>query len=195
LFTETHRPPVRLDGTVKEPLRLRESLAALYAVVASDFRYVPKNRTAYLAYLRLRRETAGLRARQAQQTFFVWVLRHDPLAFILLDPLITVHPDRVLFEVFSKDEGSYAQLAVEHTAFDLDGPLVCGTTNVDFSQALFAGVEQMRSYRTTRLTVGREEIKLATAAAGEVLEKRVRVPDSWLRGFLPGQSAATVRRD
>ena len=100
LFANVHRDPVRLDGILKDPLRFREAMAALYAVVGSDYRYTPKDRTAYLAYLRMRRESAGLGVRQAQQAFFDWALRNDPLAFVLLDPVVTVHPDQVFFEVF-----------------------------------------------------------------------------------------------
>jgi predicted DNA-binding WGR domain protein len=195
LFSNVYRDPVRLDGVIKEPLRFREAMATLYAVVGSDYRYVPRDRTAYLAYLRVKRESAGLNVRQSQQAFFEWVLRNDPIAFIILDPVVTVHPDQVFFEVFSKDEGSYAKLGIDLTAFDLDAAPQCGTTNIDFSPTLFAGVEQMRSYRQTRLSVGKEAVALATTSAVKVLEKQVRVPDSWLRGFLQVQSAAALPRD
>src|SRR5919205_2508301 len=126
LFANIHRDPVRLDGVIKDPLRFREALATLYAIVGSDYRYVPKDRTAYLAYLRLRRESAGLGVRQSQQAFYDWALRNDPLAFILLDPVVTVHPDQVFFEVFSKDEGAYARLGLDLGAFELDYQPVCG---------------------------------------------------------------------
>src|SRR5207237_3302584 len=59
LFGNLDRPPVRFAARVKDPLRFREALSALYAVVGSDYRYVPKDRTAYLAYLPLKRATAG----------------------------------------------------------------------------------------------------------------------------------------
>src|SRR5262249_46929645 len=95
LFGNLRRDPVRLDGVLKQPILFREAMATLYALVGSDYRYVPKDRTAYLAYLRQRRESAALSQRQAQVEFFVWVLRNDPLAFILLDPVVTVHPDQV----------------------------------------------------------------------------------------------------
>jgi hypothetical protein len=195
LFSNVHRDAVRLDGLIKDPLRFREGMATLYAVVGSDYRYVPKDRTAYLAYLRVKRESAGLNVRQSQQAFFEWVLRNDPIAFVLLDPVVTVHPDQVFFEVFSKDEGTYAKLGIDLSAFDLEHPPACGTTNIDFSPALFSGVEQMRSYRQTRLSVGKEAVALATTSAVKVLEKKVRVPDSWLRGFLQVQSAAALPRD
>jgi hypothetical protein len=195
LFANIHRDPVRLDGVLKDPLLFREAMAALYAIVGSDYRYVPRDRTAYLAYLRMRREAASLNVRQAQHVFFVWVLRNDPAAFILLDPVVTVHPDQVFFEVFSKDEGAYAKLGFDLGALDLAYQPTCGTTNIDFSPALFAGIEQMRSYRRTRLSIGKEAVKLATTSAASVLEKQVKVPDSWLRGFLQVQSAAALPRD
>ncbi|HKI38517.1 MAG TPA: SWIM zinc finger family protein [Gemmataceae bacterium] len=195
LFSNVHRDPVRLDGVLKDPLRFREAMATLYAVVGSDYRYVPKDRTAYLAYLRVKRESTTLNVRQSQQAFFEWALRNDPLAFILLDPVVTVHPDQVFFEVFSKDEGTYAKLGIDLGAIELEHPPACGTTNIDFSPALFAGVEQMRSYRQTRLSVGKEAVALTTTSAVKVLEKKVQVPDSWLRGFLQVQSAAALPRD
>jgi hypothetical protein len=195
LFGNIRREPVRLDGVLKEPLLFREAMATLYALVGSDYRYVPKDRTAYLAYLRQRRESASLSLRQSQQEFFAWALRNDPLAFILLDPVVTVHPDQVFFEVFSKDEGTYAKLGIDLGAFELAYQPVCGTTNIDFSQTLFSGVEQMRSYRQTTLSIGKEAVALATTSVGKVLEKQIHVPDSWLRGFLQVQSAAALPRD
>src|SRR5262249_30515983 len=136
-----------------------------------------------------------LSLRQSQQEFLAWALRNDPLAFLLLDPVVTVHPDQVFFEVFSKDEGTYAKLGIDLGVFDLAGRPACGTTNIDFSQALFAGIEQMRSYRQTTLSIGQEAVALTTSAAGKVLEKQIHVPDSWLRGFLQVQSAAALPRD
>src|SRR4051794_34332456 len=52
LFGNLRRDPVKLDGTLNSPLRFREAMSALYTVVGSDYRYVPKDRTAYLAYRR-----------------------------------------------------------------------------------------------------------------------------------------------
>jgi hypothetical protein len=192
LVGNLRRGPVRFEATIKDPLRFREAMAAVYAVVASDFRYVPKDRTAYLAYQRMRRESSTLNAWQAQREYFSWLLRNDPTAFVVLDPVITVHPDQVLFEVFSKDEGAYAKLGIDLDAFEPAETPVFGTTNIDFSQALFQGLQQMRSYRETRLSIGLEGVKFATSSAGEVLEKQIRVPDSWLRGFLQVQSSAAL---
>src|SRR5262249_8491758 len=63
---------------------------------------------------------------------------------------------------------------------------------IDFSAALFESLQQMRSYRATRLTIGRDVVKVATADKGEALEKQINVPDAWLRGFLQVQSSATL---
>ncbi len=195
LFGNLRRDPVQLVGRVKEPLRLREALAALYAIVGSDYRYVPKDRTAYMAYRRMKNESAGMNAWQAQQAYFDWLMRNDPLAWCILDPVISVHPEQLVLEVFSKDEGAYAKLGIDLNAIELDGQPVCGTTNVDFSESLRAAVSQLRSYRQTRLSIAQHAIQVETSGAGETLEKAINVPDSWIRGFLQVQSAATLPSD
>ena len=195
LVPNADRPPVRFHGGVKKPLRFREALSALYAVVGSDYRYQPKDRTQYLAYLRLRKETASQPVWQAQQAYFGWLLRNDPLLFCILDPVVTVHPDRLLFEVFARDESTYACLSISREAFEAVGDVQCGTTNIDFSEALFASVQQLRDYRPTTLVVGGDGVGLTTGDTPAVLEKSIRVPDNWLRGFLQVQSAATLPMD
>ena len=194
LFGNTRRPPVKAEGRIRDPLLIREALSALYDVVKSDFRYVPKDRTAYLAYQQMRKQTAGAGAWKAQREYFDWLQRNDPLAWLLLDPVISVHPDEVFFEVFSKDEGTYAKLGIDWSAFELSGERQYGTTNIDYSQALFEGIQRMRSYRETRFSIGSEAVRLATEGEAEVLEKKIRVPDTWVRGFLQVQSAATLEK-
>lgn len=195
LFGNLKRDPVFLDGVVQEPLRLREAMGALYSIVGSDYRYVPKDRTAYNAFRRMRSQSANLNAWQAQHAYFDWLLRNDPLAYLILDPVITVHPDRVFMEVFSKDEGSYANLSIDLEAFDLKSKPVCGTTNIDFSQTLYESIQKFRSYRETRITIGQEAVKVATTGQDEVLEKHIKVPDSWMRGFLQVQSSTLLPMD
>ena len=186
------RDPVRLDGKILDPLAFREAMGTLYRVVKSDYRYVPKDRTAYLAYSRLRRQSADANVWQARMAWFDWLRRNDPTAWLLLDPVVSVHPDEIALEVFGKDEGTYARLALAHSLFELNGKPVCGTTNIDFSENLFQGIEQMRGYRETRLDIGADAVKVTVKEAGTVLEKKIRVPDSWLRGFLQVQSAAML---
>ena len=195
LFGNLQRDPVHLDGVIRNPIHLREALSALYQVVGSDYRYIPKDRTAYHAFKRMRRESANQGSWQAQHAYFDWLSRNDPLAFLILDPVISVHPDKVFFEVFSKDEGTYANLSVSMDAFDLTGDPVCGTTNIDFSEQLFQSISRFRSYRQTRFTIGQQGVALDTEGSDRVLEKKIKIPDSWLRGFLQVQSAALLPTD
>lgn len=190
-----HRAPVRLQARIKDPLPFREAMLALHAAVGSDYRYKPKDRTAYMAYLRLRREQAGMSVWKAQQAYFDWLQRNDPLAWLALDPVITVHPDRVLFEVFSKDEGAYAVLAVDLAGLELEDEPQYGVTNIDFTDRFAEGVARMRSYRETRLAIGQDAVKLVHKDSDEILEKQINVPDSWLRGFLQVQSSSSLPAD
>lgn len=196
LFGNTNRAPVQFAGRVRDALLFRESLATIYAIVGSDQRYVPKDRTAYLAYQRMRKATANMAAWQAQQAYFEWLSLNAPEATSVLDPLVSVHPDRLLFEVFSKDEGCYACLALRrgddaNAVFEDEAPPVFGTTNIDFSATLLSGVMGLRSYRDTRLAIGSDASTMNAPETG-VIEKQLHVPDAWLRGFLQVQSAATL---
>lgn len=196
LFADLRRDPVRAEGTLRDPIAAREALSALRAVVESDLRYTPKDRTRYLAWKRLQQQSSGLAAWQAQQAYFEWLSRNDPLAWFVLDPVVTVHPDAILFEVFSKDEGAYAALSMSLDALDAAPgvPMAYGTTHIDFSDALFDGIQRMRSYRATTLSIGHEAVSVATEGGHPVIEKQIQVPDTWLRGFLQVQSASTLTR-
>ena len=192
LFGNLKRDPVQLDGEIKDPLRWRSALAALYAIVGSDFRYKPKDRTVYNAYRRMKSQSANLNVWEAQHAYFDWLAENDPLAFFILDPVITVHPDKLHMEVFSRDEGSYARLSVDLDALKLKGKPVCGTTNIDFSEHLFNNVMRFRSYRKTRLRIDQQAVEIKTKSVPEVLEKQIKIPHTWLRGFLQVQSAAML---
>lgn len=195
MFGNLARPQVRFDATVKNPLRFREALSALYGVIGSDYRYAPKDRTQYIAYLRLKREAAPLGVWHAQQAYFAWMLQNDPTALTILDPVVSVHPDQLTFEVFGKDESTYACLAFGRGAFTDLGTTANGTTNIDFSDALYSSVQQIRGYRATTVAIGHDGVKPPPEGRKEVLEKKLQVPDSWLRGFLQVQSAATLPFD
>lgn len=201
LVGNQQRDPVRARALVKRPVAFREALSAIYAVVASDLRYVPKDRTAWLALKQARQRTGAGTTWEARREYFSWLWRNDPTTFLLLDPIVSVFPDELSFEVFSRDESSYARLAVatDGDALALEGEPVCGTTNIDFSEALYNGLQHLRSSRETRLSIGPGEpgaassdVGVETSGVGAVLEKKVQVPDTWLRGFLQVQSAATL---
>jgi hypothetical protein len=107
----------------------------------------------------------------------------------VLDPVVTVHPDELSFEGFSKDQSSYARLAVAYDVFARVDAFECGTTNVDFSGRLATQLDRMRSYRQTRIEVASGGLTTSQAAKGIapasiVREKRIPLPDGWLEGFL-----------
>ncbi len=200
LFSQLQRNAVQFSGKLKQPLAFREALATLFAIVGSDYRYVPKDRTAYTAFMQMRRSNQNQGLAKAYRAYFDWLLRNDPLAYLILDPVISVHPDAVVMEVFSKDEGCYASLSFDHNFFASEGHVQYGTTNIDFSPDLAQGIEQIRSFRETQLTIGQQAVGLTSQTAealpnSEVIEKRINVPQSWLRGFLQVQSSAQLAAD
>ena len=125
--------------------------------------------------------------------------RAEPIRLVL-DPIVTVHPDRLIFEVFSKDEGAYAQLGVDWSAFEVAGTPSYGTTNIDYSKGLFDGVQRMRSYRPTRLTIGPHaafsSFTALASSAGELTETsrpKAASPSATSAPAIAARSAAEAR--
>lgn len=120
-----------------------------------------------------------------------WESATDYLARTL-DPVITVHPDRLWFEAFTQDLGAYVALRVDPSVFEPEGEVRYGTTNIDFTAWLWGAIGEMRSSRTTHFRVGAEGLEVRTQAAGGRFEQKVDLPDPWVRGFLQVQSAMAI---
>src|SRR5439155_9226 len=128
--------------------------------------------------------SARLRAFQRSRTTFlsrIYQLAYENL--YLLDPVVSVHPDELSLEAFSRDESTYARVAAKHDLFHRVQELQCGTTNIDFSTGLHTEVERLRSYRQTSFTVDPGGVTVSTDG-GEHREKKIDLPESWVMGFL-----------
>jgi hypothetical protein len=110
----------------------------------------------------------------------------------VLDPVITVHPDRLWFEAFSQDMSAYCALIVDPAVFELEREPSFGTTNIDFTAWLWGALGEMRTSRTTWFGVGAEGLDVSTEGAGGRFEQKVEIPDAWVRGFLQVQGAMVL---
>ncbi len=127
----------------------------------------------------------------AKRRYWKWLYARDFALWMILDPVVSVHPDATIFEVFSQDESSYGRVTVAADNLQTEGETVFGTTNVDFSAALADEIRRVRSYRPARLSVEGGGVSIGTDA-GARLEKKIDLPPSWVRGFLQVQSASTL---
>jgi hypothetical protein len=141
----------------------------------------------------LKREIQPLQAEvdKARYEYYQWLYKHDRDKWIVLDPVISVHPDAVIFEGFSLDESAYGRVSVPSNLLESFGDTDFGTTNIDFSQALADEIYRVRSYRPAWLKVAFEKVELSTSISSNV-EKKIDLPESWVRGFLQVQSASTL---
>lgn len=124
-----------------------------------------------------------------------YLSRHDPELWRMLvpcDPVITVAPDVLFFECFSKDESSYGCLTVERGAFTKEENVALGTTNVDYSWPLYEEFQKLRSYRETRFQIDPKGFEVKTEGAADYREEKIDLPPSWLRGFMQLQSAMSL---
>lgn len=129
---------------------------------------------------------------QARHRYFQFLYEVDQAAWYVLDPVITVAPDQVFFEAFSLDESSYGRLAVHEELFQSVKDFEYGTTNIDFSDALYDELRRMRTYRPTDFQIDPSGFEVATEGRDVYKEKKIDVPTSWIRGFLQVQSAMSM---
>ncbi|MFI5551190.1 SWIM zinc finger family protein [Streptomyces sp. NPDC051738] len=105
-----------------------------------------------------------------------------------LDPVVTGNGDRLRFESFSGCGGVYARLDVLESGLD-GGEVGHGTTNVDVNNPLREALSRIGAGDPLHLRVGPEELAVTTLD-GPVVEKKVPLPDRWLRGFAEAQVIA-----
>lgn len=189
------RPPTLFNGQLNHPLSFREAMSTLFNVYSSDLRFRAQDRTAYLQYLQRQAAQNPDSAKSAAQMkqaeeFIAARLEEEEQEDDVLDPLLTVHPDKAFLEVFSKDESSYANLSLHWELFDEVKDLKYGTTNVDFSKDFYESLQRIRTYKPTELAIDKEGFEDASAESDAA--KELHIPDSWLRGLLQVQSAATL---
>ena len=218
------RPPTYFSGRLAKQLEFREAISALHDVVTADLRFVPKDRSDYLAWRErqsyvdlaaitrqqqqlsseiqvLQAELSELEARgtarrrafyDARQKYFSYLYERDKELWFKLDPVITVHPDQVFFECFSKDESSYGRLAASYEVFEQVGDRANGTTNIDYSEKLYGEFQKIRSYKTTSLDIDPSGFDVKTSMEDAYREVKIDLPDTWVRGFLQVSAAATL---
>ncbi len=225
---DTLRQPTYFLGKLSQKIPFREAISALNAVVVSDLRFKPKDKSAYLEWLQtqeelllgehiaslvgdrealetkikeLRTDIELIRKEEnllmndywdARRKYYNYLYESNKDAWYVLDPVITVHPDQVFFECFSKDESAYGKLACSYEVFKQIDNFCCGTTNVDYSTKLYNEFQKIRDYKDTELKVDPSGFEVQTTDEDAWKEVKIDLPDTWVRGFLQVSSAMTM---
>jgi hypothetical protein len=113
-----------------------------------------------------------------------------PGAMRELDPVVTCSEHALRFEGFSSCCGVYVRADLGETAFE-GGLIGRGTTNVDFNSPMRGALGTLRHSRANQakshLAVGAKGVRLTTGEQS-VIEKKVRLPVRWVKGFVEVQA-------
>jgi hypothetical protein len=105
------------------------------------------------------------------------------------DPVVTSNVDRLRFESFSGCAGVYARIDLEPELLG-GAPAQWGTTNVDFNQPMRAALARIHDRDAMLMNVGHDEVRVTTLSGSEV-ERKVPLPERWVKGFAEVQVAAS----
>jgi hypothetical protein len=128
----------------------------------------------------------------ARQNYFSYLYEKARDLWFVLDPVITVHPDEVFLECFSQDESSYGRVGTGYEVFENIKEFSFGTTNIDYSAALYDEFQKIRTYKTTRFEIDPSGFEVTTTNDEAFKEVKIDLPDSWVRGFLQVSSAMSL---
>ena len=115
-----------------------------------------------------------------------------PGGFASLDPVVTANGDRLRCEAFSACNGVYARLDLLGQTFD-GASLGFGTTNIDINPPLARALAGVRAKHPLHLSVGPTQIQL-TMPQGSFVERKVHLPERWVRALAETQSIAPTLR-
>lgn len=107
-------------------------------------------------------------------------------ALLAADPVVTSGGQRLRFEAFSMCCGAYARLDLHPEAVEGDW-LGSGTTNVDFNAPMRAALARVGDKERVGLAVGADRVELERESQ-RVVERKVRLPARWIKGFVEVQS-------
>ena len=172
-----------------EALFLAEYMAGYDANAANN--RIEQLRTE-LAEVRSKKDALMAPFLKARQRYYNYLYEKNREAWIVLDPVITIHPDELFFECFSQDESTYGKLGCNYNVFKEIDDYKCGTTNVDYSSALYEEFQKVRDYKETELKVDPSGFAVQTTHEELYKEVKIDLPDSWVRGFLQVSSAMTL---
>ena len=135
---------------MKSPALFRDALMAAFDVLGSDLRYKRKDLAVYLAYLTKQGKKANKEIWEAQKAFLEQQLGNEEKPQQVLEPVLTVSPDELSLEVFSRDESSYARLSLPPALFE-NREAAHGSTTLSVDEAFIARFERMRSWQPVAL--------------------------------------------
>lgn len=182
---EKYMPTIResleedMDKLLKDKLKIEEEIRNL-SKLRNEVRKEIDNHSAWRDYYQLERE------------FWKFIKDRDMALWLVLDPVITVHPDQVSFEVFSIDESTYGCLSIDMEEFEMLQPPALGTTNIDFSTGLAKELERLRTYNKLELSINPDGFQVDSGVMPEHIEKKIDLPESWIKGFNQVSCAASL---
>lgn len=102
------------------------------------------------------------------------------------DPVVTSNDDRLRFEGFSACCGAYARIDLLPDSLEGES-FGRGTTNVDFNQPMLNALAKIKPGDKVSISVGADKVVLKQRQK-ETVEKKVKLPVRWLKGFVEVQS-------
>jgi hypothetical protein len=103
---------------------------------------------------------------------------------LILDPVITVHPDRLFFEAFSRDQSVYAMVVLNPEMFATEANSRLAQQRPISPPGFMERTHNCGPAGRPVLRIGSEGFEVQNPRRRGRFEQKVDLPDNWVRGFL-----------
>ena len=194
LVGDQGRAGPRADVRIHDPIQLREALTTLLQLISRGFSYSPSDPDMAAlvqdSYEKWKEAAPNLSPIESRQRFHAFMAEADPAAWLVMDPVVTIQSDAIIFEVFDKGGNNYAAFVLRGEAFS--GTLTPGTLHIEAGQELLEDLARLHSRAPLHLRIGAEAAEgLEDKHRGELV-KSFTYPTLWLRQLLQVQASATL---
>ncbi|WFO16648.1 hypothetical protein M601_002225 [Cellulophaga baltica 4] len=141
--------------------------------------------------LREQREEITRPYYKSQKEYFKYIYTRDYAAWLVLDPVITVHPDEVFLSALVKTNRSMENYhvvlmySITSTSLNVELP------TLTIRKKLYNEFQKIRTYKDTEFKIDPKGFDVQTSGEESYREVKIDLPDSWVRGFLQVSSAMT----
>ena len=194
LVGDQERAGPRADVRITAPGAFREAMSTLLLLIERGYNYYPSTpeigASVGESYEKWKQAAPNLSPVESRQVFLKFLADSDPDSWLVMDPVVTLSQEAIIFEVFDRRARQYASLTLNRDMFE--GDITPGTLHIEGSRDVLEALSLIDSRCTLTLKIGAEVAEeLDENHRGEIVREDT-FPLSWQRQLVQMLAASTL---
>ena len=194
LVGDQERAGPQANVRITAPGTFREALSTLLNLIERGYNYYPSTpeigAVVGESYDKWKQAAPNLSPVESRQVFLKFLADSDPDAWLVMDPVVTLSEDAIIFEVFDRRARIYGSLTLNREMFE--GEITPGTLHIEGGRDVLEALSLIDSRSTLTLKIGAQVAgELDERHRGEVV-RTDSFPLPWQRQLVQMLAASTL---